>query len=310
MERWWAWRLTVVAMVTAHLAPCRGVDPENPEFSSTTLINNVVVHPATGRLYVGAINNLYQLTADLEQESSYVTGPKLDNRQCTPPVTTVSCKDAKETPNYNKLLLLHPAKNQLVVCGSLFRGLCSLRSLDSVQDEVYFNDNKGEKSYVASADETVSVVGVMSYYKKNNENLTVFLVAKGHSSLDNMKLISTRVLEEEGDWDVFENIIETAAVQSNPFNVKYAHDFRFSFKSNGFVYFLFSRKLNSHNHKNFTFISRICEEDHNYYSYTELQLNCSAGNEFSKVLVRRTSRSGCLLLLLIFIINQTSICFL
>ncbi|XP_014850853.1 PREDICTED: plexin-B2-like isoform X2 [Poecilia mexicana] len=291
MERWWAWRLIVVAMVTAHLAPCRGVDA-NPEFLSTTLINNVVVHPATGRLYVGAINNLYQLSADLELESSYVTGPKLDNRQCTPPVTTVSCKDAKETPNYNKLLLLHPAKNQLVVCGSLFRGLCSLRSLDSVQDEVYFNDNKGEKSYVASADETVSVVGVMSYYKKNNENLTVFLVAKGHSSLDNMKLISTRVLEEEGDWDVFENIIETAAVQSNPFNVKYAHDFRFSFKSNGFVYFLFSRKLNSHNHKNFTFISRICEEDHNYYSYTELQLNCSAGNEFSKVLAAFVGPAG------------------
>uniref|UniRef100_A0A3P9QF96 Plexin b2a, tandem duplicate 1 n=1 Tax=Poecilia reticulata TaxID=8081 RepID=A0A3P9QF96_POERE len=263
-----------------------------PAFSSATLINNVVAYPATGRLYVGAVNNLYQLSADLELESSFVTGPKLDNRQCTPPVTTASCKDAKDTPNYNKLLLLHPAKNQLVVCGSLFRGLCSLRSLDGVKDEVYFNDNKGEKSYVASADETVSVVGVMSYYKKNKENLTVFLVAKGHSSLDNMKLISTRVLEEEGDWDVFENIIETAAVQSNPFNVKYAHDFRFSFKSNGFVYFLFSRKLNSHNHKNFTFISRICEEDHNYYSYTELQLNCSASNEFSKVLAAFVGPAG------------------
>lgn len=123
-----------------------------------------------------------------------------------------------------------------------------------------------------------------------------------------MKLISTRVLEEVGDWDVFENIIETAAVQSNPFSPKYAHDFRFSFKSDGFVYFLFSRKLNSHYHKNFTFISRMCEEDHNYYSYTELQLNCSANNEFSKVLVSRTSRSRCLLLLLVFIINQTSFC--
>ncbi|XP_043964125.1 plexin-B2-like isoform X2 [Gambusia affinis] len=290
MERWWAWRLTVVAMVIAHLSPCRGKDPE---FSSTTRINNVVADPATGRLYVGAVNHLYQLDADLKLESSDLTGPKLDSRQCTPPIIDKSCTDAQDMPNHNKLLLLHPAKNQLVVCGSLFRGLCSLRSLNNVKNEVYFNDNKGEKSYVASADENVSVVGVMSYYKKDKENLTVFLVAKGQSVFDtSMKLISTRVLEEVGDWDVFENIIETAAVQSNPFSPKYAHDFRFSFKSDGFVYFLFSRKLNSHYHKNFTFISRMCEEDHNYYSYTELQLNCSANNEFSKVLAAFVGPAG------------------
>lgn len=57
------------------------------------------------------------------------------------------------------------------------------------------------------------------------------------------------------------------------------------FQDEGFVYFLFSRTLGAQDSgtKNFTFISRMCENDHNYYSYTELQLNCSAGNKYNKV---------------------------
>lgn len=84
----------------------------------------------------------------------------------------------------------------------------------------------------------------------------------------------------------FDSIIEASAVQANPFVLRYLHDFRFAFKDSGFVYFLFSRTLGIQDNKNFTFISRMCEDDQGYYSYTELQLNCSRSNKFNKAQVR------------------------
>ncbi|XP_078138128.1 plexin-B2-like isoform X2 [Centroberyx gerrardi] len=297
MERWWAWRCALVALAAVHLGPSRGND-----FTSDTLINNVVADPRTGRLYVGAVNTLYQLDPRLGVESRTETGPKRDNRLCTPPVTA-ACEEAVDTDNHNKLLLVHGAKDTLVVCGSVFRGICSLRNLSSIEQLLYFSDTKGEKSYVASAEESVSVVGVMSYFSTGDGNFTVFLVGKGYGSHDSTKLISTRILQDYGDWVVFDSIIEASAVQANPFVLRYLHDFRFAFKDGGFVYFLFSRTLGVQDTKNFTFISRMCEDDQSYYSYTELQLNCSAANKYNKaqaayvaapgeVLARSMSDSG------------------
>uniref|UniRef100_A0A665URW1 Plexin-B2-like n=1 Tax=Echeneis naucrates TaxID=173247 RepID=A0A665URW1_ECHNA len=278
MERWWAWQLTLVALAAINLSPSHS---QTAEFLSDTLINNVVVHPRTGRLYIGAVNALYQLNPDLKVESHTETGPKRDNRQCTPPVTE-ACEEARDTDNHNKLLLVHEAKDVLVVCGSVFRGICSLRNLSNVEQLLYFSDTKGEKSYVASAEEGVSVVGVMSYFTKDKDNFTVFVVGKGYGSHDSTKLISTRILQDSGDWVVFDSIIEASAVQANPFFLRYLHDFRFAFKDGGFMYFLFSRTLGVQDTKNFTFISRMCEDDQGYYSYTELQLNCSATNKYNK----------------------------
>lgn len=172
MERWWAWQFALVALATIYLIPSHG---KNTEFPSDTLINNVVIDPHSGRLYVGAVNYLYQLNRDLQVESRTETGPKKDNRQCTPPVTE-ECDEAVDTDNHNKLLLVQEAKDILVVCGSIYRGICSLRNLSKVEDLIYFSDTKGEKSYVASAEESVSVVGVMSYFTKDRDNFTVFLV--------------------------------------------------------------------------------------------------------------------------------------
>lgn len=174
MMEWWWWAWQLVALTITCPSSTEG---KTSEFLSATLINNVVADPRTGLLYVGAVNTLYQLSPELEVQSKAETGPKRDNRLCTPPVTE-ACVEAVDTDNHNKLLLVHPAKNTLVVCGSIFRGICSLRNLSKVEHVLYYSDTKGEKSYVASTEESVSVVGVMSQYNKDRENLPVFLVRK------------------------------------------------------------------------------------------------------------------------------------
>uniref|UniRef100_A0AAX7SLN6 Sema domain-containing protein n=1 Tax=Astatotilapia calliptera TaxID=8154 RepID=A0AAX7SLN6_ASTCA len=251
------------------------------EFISETLINNVVQDPQTGRIYLGAVNNIFQLSPSLQKEARTETGPKKDAKTCTPPAS--GCQDTVLMPNSNKLLLVHPSNGSLIVCGSRYRGICSLLNLSNVEQELYYNDNKGERTYVASIEDNVNVVSVMSNYTKNGRTFKVFLVGKGYGSLDSTKLISTRILEDYQDWVVFENIIEASAVQTAPFVLKYLHDFQHAFKEDGFVYFLFSRTLDGTDNKNLTFVSRLCENDQHYYSYTELQLTCGTNNRYNKV---------------------------
>ena len=185
----WARRCLLVSMATLCLislppgcsssssnpAPAPPGDAPAAEFTSPTLINNVVRDPRTGHLYAGAVNAVHQLDAALRPQSRADTGPRRDNRLCTPPVTS-ACSEARDTDNHNKLLLVHAAGDTLVECGSVFRGICSLRNLSRVEHLLYFSDTNGEKSYVASAEEAVSVVGVMSFYNDSSSNFSVFLV--------------------------------------------------------------------------------------------------------------------------------------
>lgn len=254
------------------------------EFTSETLINNVVQDPQTGRIYLGAVNSIFQLGPSLRLQARAETGPRSDARSCTPPAS--ACQDTKLMPNLNKLLLVNPSNGSLIVCGSRYRGICSLLNLTNVEEEIYYCDSKGERTYVASIEDNVNVVGVMSTYKKEQTDTkaySVFLVGKGYGSLDSTKLISTRILQDLNEWAIFESIIEASTVQTTPFVPKYLHDFRLAFKEDGFVYFLFSRTLDGTDNKNLTFVSRLCENDHHYYSHTELQLNCGRNNRYNKV---------------------------
>ncbi|XP_014842933.1 PREDICTED: plexin-B2 [Poecilia mexicana] len=251
----------------------------HPVFNSETTINNVVQDPQTGRIYLGANNSIYQLGPSLKLQARAVTGPKEDSPTCTPPAS--ACQNTKPMPNLNKLLLIHPSNQSLIACGSRYRGICSLLNLSNVEQEIYYSDSKGERTYVANVEDNVNVVGVMSYYKKDGKTFNVFIVGKDYRNSDSSKLISTRILDEYKEWVVFETIIEASTIQP-PFNIKYSHDFRHAFKEDGHIYFLLSR-TDGVDTKNLTFVSRLCEDDQQYYSYTELQLKCGAENQYNKV---------------------------
>ncbi|KAK2832460.1 hypothetical protein Q7C36_015922 [Tachysurus vachellii] len=277
---WWCVAVLLMLLCVAHVH----CDQPRAQFSSLTTINTVVQDPRTGRIYLGAVDAIYQLDSNLKKESIAQTGPKKDNPSCTPPITA-QCVDAVETHNINKLLLVNPANGTLVVCGSIFRGICSLLNLSNIEQQVYYSDTKGEKTYVVTPDRSVSVVGVISTFTKDTKNLSVFLVGQGYGSLDSVKLVSTRLLQTNGDMDIFENIVETSTVQAGPYTQRYQHNFRYSFKHKGHVYFLFSRIADLNDNRKLSYVARLCDNDQNYYSYLELQLNCSIGtdNVYNKV---------------------------
>ncbi|XP_051964784.1 plexin-D1-like [Xyrauchen texanus] len=103
-------------------------------FASPSVTNNFVVDAASRRVYLAAVNSLYQLNATLALEVETRTGPVRDNPLChAPQLPQATCEHEKTlTDNHNKLLTLDGEQGVLVVCGSVYQGFCELRSVENV----------------------------------------------------------------------------------------------------------------------------------------------------------------------------------
>ncbi|KAM8931133.1 plexin-D1 isoform 2-T2 [Pelodytes ibericus] len=110
------------------VAPAQGLELVNRFFSSQ-LTNNFAVDEAGGKVYLASVNNLYQLSGDLSLELEEETGPVLDSPLChAPQIPESSCEFTKTiTSNFNKILELDLEQGLLLVCGSIYQGLCELR---------------------------------------------------------------------------------------------------------------------------------------------------------------------------------------
>uniref|UniRef100_A0A672Q2R6 Plexin D1 n=1 Tax=Sinocyclocheilus grahami TaxID=75366 RepID=A0A672Q2R6_SINGR len=103
-------------------------------FASPSRTNNFVVDAVSRRVYLAAVNSLYQLNATLAREVETRTGPVLDNPLChAPQLPQATCEHQKTlTDNHNKLLALDREQGVLLACGSVYQGFCELRSMDNV----------------------------------------------------------------------------------------------------------------------------------------------------------------------------------
>ncbi|XP_067907439.1 plexin-D1 [Heterodontus francisci] len=112
-------------------------------FRSPTATNNlaVVEGPVPGwgpergpRVYVGAVNAVYQLGPGLRLEAQVETGPVNDSALChAPQLPHSTCEHPlRLTNSHNKLLQADQAQGLLVVCGSVYQGFCQLRTLANI----------------------------------------------------------------------------------------------------------------------------------------------------------------------------------
>ncbi|XP_014819489.1 PREDICTED: plexin-B2 [Calidris pugnax] len=260
----WIWTLSILSCFCITLS--RNEEPI--PFQSATELNHLTVDNDTGIIYLGVVNALYQLTENLEVIRSVETGPRKDNKKCTPPIDENQCKEAVLTDNYNKLLLLNKADKTIVVCGSLFKGICAIRDLEDISHEKYYVDSSGEKSFVASNDENVSTVGLIT--SLNNDR--VLFVGKGNGPNDNGIIISTRQLYERDGKDIFEMYTDSAAVKS-AYHSSSTQQFVAVFEDKNYVYFIFNQQ-EKQPVNNRTLIARLCKDDAHYYSYFEMDLGC------------------------------------
>uniref|UniRef100_A0AAZ3SNP3 Sema domain-containing protein n=1 Tax=Oncorhynchus tshawytscha TaxID=74940 RepID=A0AAZ3SNP3_ONCTS len=205
----------------------------------------------------------------LEHIILYQTGPKLDSAECLPPIVPKDCSTAHLTPNANKILLL-------IVCGTLFQGICEKRSLDNVSEVLYQSSNPVDTQYVAANDPRVSTVGVVL----NQKGVGLMLVGRGYTSKgpSDIPPITTRRLAPSSsparqafsqDEELGKLVVGSYSEYNNYFISAHHHG--------DHVYFLFSRR-DMWNRKEYrTYVSRLCAGDRSFYSYVEVLLECSGG---------------------------------
>ena len=102
-------------------------------------VTHVTLDRATGRLYVGAVNRLYELSPELERPplGEVATGPYHDNPMCPPPpepcrCTVISCRggggtERRPVDGVTKTLLIDYTARQLIHCTNLFQVRPSVR---------------------------------------------------------------------------------------------------------------------------------------------------------------------------------------
>ncbi|XP_005379612.1 PREDICTED: plexin-B2 [Chinchilla lanigera] len=263
--RLWALAFLGLVGLGASLRPRR-----QDVFSSETELNHLVVDEASGVVYVGAVNALYQLSADLRLQQQATTGPALDNKKCTPPIEPSQCHEAVNTDNANQLLLLDLPGKRLVECGSLFKGICALRALSNISVLLFYEDGSGEKSFVASNDESVATVGLVSSARPDGER--VLFVGKGNGPHDNGIIVSTRLLDRSEGREAFEAYSDHTTFKAGYLSTN-TQQFVAAFEDGRYVFFVFNQQ-DKHPAQNRTLLARMCKDDPSYYSYVEMDLQC------------------------------------
>ncbi|XP_048462279.1 plexin-B1 isoform X1 [Rhincodon typus] len=247
---------------------------------------HLTVDPATGNVYVGAVNYLFQLTPELSDLVVQPTGPQSDSKDCLPPVNPSDCPHARMTDNHNKLLLTNPYGNELITCGSLFQGICEKRSLGNISRVSFRPERPVDTQYVAANDPNVTTVGLVGLSKGK---LAVLFVGRGYTSkgAGGIPPITTRNLELQNPQSLESHPIfsyeDTAKLAVAGRLSEYNHHFVKSFIYQLSVYFLFYRRdLKSPSREYKTYVSRICLGDMHYYSYVEVPLVCqTAGKSYN-----------------------------
>ncbi|KAM8754498.1 plexin-B3 isoform 2-T3 [Acanthopagrus schlegelii] len=252
-------------------------------------LSHLVLEPGVGHLYVGGVDHLYQLTSDLEVMSHVRTGPHLDSPDCLPPIVPQDCPSATPTHNHNKLLLMEAGQGvqpgSLIVCGSLFQGICDKRSLTNISQLIYQTSNPVDTQYVAANDPRVSTVALVITTENKQEGggagglMSLMLVGRGYTSKgpgDIPPITTRRLSPVVPPRRAFSQEEELGKLVVGSYS-EYNNHFVKAVAYGNHIYFLFSRRDMWHKKEYRTYASRLCVSDRSFYSYVEVPLMCSGG---------------------------------
>lgn len=294
MDRFWDYRskfrtcaLTVFAVLSLLLSwadNSDGGDVTNYRLASfenlhgaRSKFNHFTVNNRTGIVYIGAENALYRVDADFEQL-----------QECA---IVYQCDDSdQECINYNKILLVDYANDELITCGSQNAGMCEVRDLDDIRS---VNTEKGEGVFVASARDLTTEAIIAG------DSLFVAATFDGDRYfMENLKIppMCRRTLGDNGYLTYRTNqklLFETSSVSTVPFLINYVSSFVFG----QFVYFVSQQRMDFYSDDAYdktyvSKISRVCVNSANIKSYAEIWIECRSGETGSSYNLVQSAHVG------------------
>lgn len=247
----------------------------------TINFTHVAYDHVTGRMYVGAVNKLYQLNSSLDLEMEVLTGPEMDSVRCPAKGCTDSNVKLALTSNINKLLVIDHHNEHLIVCGTIRQGACKSHQLNNIgiygqltRFPVVANDKNST---------TYAFIAPATYMPHEKRALYVgATITKLGTYRDLVPAICSRSLVNdpvEMLQTIENSVTVTARVEINRLYRDYfiVH-YKYGFHSSGFAYFAtIQRKSHLRDLEEEGYISRlarVCVSDAEYKTYTEVTMHC------------------------------------
>ncbi|XP_050527512.1 plexin-B [Daktulosphaira vitifoliae] len=249
------------------------------ECFSEHLLHMAVDKSFGGHVYIGAKNKLIQLEgSNLTVEACTNTGPLADSPQCpasgcpTSPIIETSLTD-----NYNKILIIDSESRTLIVCGSIFQGACNKYKVSNVSLPAQFIP----MSIAANNEQasTYAFIGPEHYnhWGKSNVLYVGTTFTNNGEYRHAVPAISSRNLFNL-DYAEYsfskQSLLNINTQYRDHFLVKYVY----GFNSSDYAYFVIVQKrlpLPGQEDQGYvTRLARVCIDDANYDSYTEVTLQC------------------------------------
>ncbi|KAJ3583201.1 hypothetical protein NHX12_034204 [Muraenolepis orangiensis] len=285
--------------------PKRGSGPEARQeavvfWALDTSLTHLTVHQRSGDVFVGAVNKVLKLSANLTELRSHMTGPVEDNAKCYPPPSVRACAHRLESmDNVNKLLLVDYSGNRLVACGSIWQGVCQFLRLEDLFK--LGEPHHRKEHYLSGAREADGMAGVVISDEEGGPSDPKKRKGKGASRLfigaaiDGKSeyfptLSSRKLVEDEESVNMFslfyqdEFVSSQIKIPSDTLSLYPAFDiyYVYGFSSRSYVYFLTLQldiqltQMDAAGEKFFTSkIVRMCSNDTEFYSYVEFPLGCT-----------------------------------
>lgn len=241
--------------------------------------NHLVVDKNTGRVFVGAVNYLFQLSQDLELVQAEKTGPQDDSTECS----VMSCPNnvvKRPTDNYNKALVIDYTTTRLITCGSIQQGTCTVRSLQNISDIV---QNVKEAVVANNGNASTFAFIAPGPPKPPSTHVMYVGVTYTHNSpyRSEVPSIASRSLDPDRMFQIAHVAVTTGTRMfvNNLARERYIINYVYGFSSEGFSYFLTTQlKSNIGTVPYISKLVRICHDDSNYYSYTEIPFSCNSNS--------------------------------
>lgn len=293
--------ITIVVFVTMVVSMVGEASPPKEivrTFADTKVqaFNHLVVEKHTGRVYIGAVNRLYQLSPDLELVISEETGPRMDSDDCSV-IECTTATNKKLTDNVNKALVIDYTTTRLIACGSLSQGICTVRNLHNISDGsqeireavVANNATASTVAFIAPGPPTPPVSQVMYV------GVTFTL---GSPYRSEVPAVSSRSLDKERMFAIAQTAVTTGTRMfvNSLARERYPITYVYGFASEGFSYFLTTQMKHTTSSQYISKLVRVCHDDENYYSYTEIPIDCiseaQGGRKYNLIQAAYVGKAG------------------
>ena len=266
----------------------------NETNSEVERFNHLVVDKNTGRVYIGAVNRLYQLSPDLDLVIEAKTGPDYDADDCS--VLECVSEQRQLTNNVNKALVIDYTTTRLISCGSLFQGICSVRNLHNISDAA-----REVREAVVANDVSASTVAFIAPGPPNPPVSQVMYAGVTYSGKSVYRIevpaVSSRSLDKDRMFTIAHSAVTTGTRMfvNSLARERYVIQYVYGFASEGFSYFLTTQmKHTTSTNQYISKLVRVCHDDENYYSYTEIPMDCieAQGRKYNLVQAAYVGKAG------------------